>query len=369
MTDAGVTVVAASGNDGTSPCSNPASFGPTISVGATDWGDTQASFSNYGKCVDILAPGVQIKIAAHTGGHRFASGTSLAAPYVAGAAAIYLAKNPAASPDAVRSHLLSNATTNALHGLQGSPNRLLYVAPDKAVTVVQRPVNNECWQQESLASASDREPQSCSEAALPAAGVSNLIEAYGQQDAPQETTGNTCFGPIAAGSGTGNAKQAFETPIAEGGCGMAWDDQLGHQCRWVDEPTAGWQCFGAQPNRPRQPNPQTTPRPAVDPPFSQSDVDQPQQVQLQNDQSNDTLEARNAAAETKPVGQSGSQPEGSVCRSRVVAGVNLDQARQDFAKPVDQGGCGIAWDDQNLGHQCEWISGSPQGWQCFGTVQ
>ncbi len=91
------------------------------------------SFSNYGTCVDILAPGVGIKSDWYTSNTATAtlSGTSMATPHVAGAIALYLQNNPGATPAQVSSALISNASLNkiTLHNRSkrnGTPNRLLY---------------------------------------------------------------------------------------------------------------------------------------------------------------------------------------------------------------------------------------------------
>ena len=108
---------------------SPARVANAITVGATDKTDKKASFSNYGTCVDLFAPGVDITSAWSTSNTatNTISGTSMAAPHVAGAAALYLQGNPSATSQQVRDALVNNATANAITSIgTGSPNLLLY---------------------------------------------------------------------------------------------------------------------------------------------------------------------------------------------------------------------------------------------------
>ncbi|QRK10790.1 S8 family serine peptidase [Archangium violaceum] len=127
---AGVTYAVAAGNDTADACTkSPARTGEALTVGATDSSDTRPSWSNYGSCVDIFAPGVGITSAYHTGGTASMDGTSMASPHVAGAAALFLQSNPNASPAAVSSALLNSSTGGKIvNAGSGSPNRLLFSA-------------------------------------------------------------------------------------------------------------------------------------------------------------------------------------------------------------------------------------------------
>ncbi|MBC6446334.1 S8 family peptidase [Actinokineospora xionganensis] len=127
---AGVSYAVASGNSNANACNySPARVAEALSVNASDINDARASFSNYGTCTDLFAPGVNIK-SAWIGGSTATntiSGTSMASPHVAGAIALYLAANPSASPATVHSAIVNAATANKITNPgTGSPNKLLY---------------------------------------------------------------------------------------------------------------------------------------------------------------------------------------------------------------------------------------------------
>ncbi|MFE7546846.1 S8 family peptidase [Streptomyces gardneri] len=108
---------------------SPARVAEAITVGATDSADKRASFSNYGTCVDLFAPGVSVTSAwkdSDTATNTI-SGTSMAAPHTAGVAALYLAAHPAATPAQVGTALVNNATSGKVQDPKsGSPNKLLH---------------------------------------------------------------------------------------------------------------------------------------------------------------------------------------------------------------------------------------------------
>jgi predicted secreted protein len=130
---AGVTVVVSAGNDATDACTqSPAREPSAITVGATgdDYGifrDAIASYSNYGPCVDVFAPGTGIVSAGPRGSSWVMSGTSMASPHVAGVVAQYLERHPTATPANVTADVIANASLGKVTGLlSGAPNALLY---------------------------------------------------------------------------------------------------------------------------------------------------------------------------------------------------------------------------------------------------
>ncbi|MFN2538830.1 MAG: S8 family serine peptidase [Mycobacteriales bacterium] len=128
LADSGVVVAVAAGNSSADACeSSPASAGHVLTVAASDRTDTRAPWSNTGSCVDLFAPGVSITSDWLGGKTRIESGTSMAAPFVTGAAAIYLSKHPADSTATVNSWLERQATAGKIkRDPRGTPNRLLY---------------------------------------------------------------------------------------------------------------------------------------------------------------------------------------------------------------------------------------------------
>ncbi len=142
VTAAGVLVVAAAGNSGTDAClGSPAGAPAALTVAAVNAADdTRPAFSNTGPCVDVFAPGVRVLAPWHTDSTATAtlSGTSMAAPHAAGAAALVLQRTPSLNPAVLTQRLLERASTGVVRSAgTGSPDRLLFsrdIVPPAPVT-------------------------------------------------------------------------------------------------------------------------------------------------------------------------------------------------------------------------------------------
>ena len=134
----GVTMVVAAGNDSANACNySPASEPSAITVGATTSTDARASYSNFGACLDIFAPGSSITSAWKTSNTAIntISGTSMATPHVTGAAALMAQANPGATPATITAILTSNASANKITSAgTSSPNLLLYTLGTSVVS-------------------------------------------------------------------------------------------------------------------------------------------------------------------------------------------------------------------------------------------
>jgi len=123
----GVVHVVAAANDSDNACAgSPAHVRQAVTVGASNRDDRRAFFSNFGECVDLFAPGQDIESAWLGGGSRVLSGTSMASPHVAGAAALILERAPASTPEQIKAEIETGATAGVLRDLRGSPDRLLF---------------------------------------------------------------------------------------------------------------------------------------------------------------------------------------------------------------------------------------------------
>ncbi|WP_043429258.1 S8 family peptidase [Cystobacter fuscus] len=127
LANAGVFVAVAAGNDNADACNySPASAPVVTTVAATTKTTARASYSNYGSCVDIYAPGSSITSTWSNGSTNTISGTSMASPHVAGVAALYKATYGDASQATIDAWLKNNATSNAVtSNISGTPNKLL----------------------------------------------------------------------------------------------------------------------------------------------------------------------------------------------------------------------------------------------------
>ena len=141
--NAGVTFAVAAGNSNADACaSSPSSTPAALTVGATSITDARASFSNFGTCLDLFAPGVSITSAWNTADNatNTISGTSMASPHVAGVAALYLSSNTGATPADVEKAIKDSASVNKVTSPgTGSPNLLLY---SRIGVVTAPPANN-----------------------------------------------------------------------------------------------------------------------------------------------------------------------------------------------------------------------------------
>lgn len=126
---AGIHYVVSAGNSNDDACNySPAGASGAISVGATYLTDFRANFSNFGYCLDVFAPGYEIFSASHTDNVSVVSksGTSMAAPHVAGLAALYLQNNTSVTPADLQNEIILNSTPDVIKNVPTGPNRMVY---------------------------------------------------------------------------------------------------------------------------------------------------------------------------------------------------------------------------------------------------
>jgi len=124
--NSGVTFAVAAGNSNSDACiGSPNRVADALTVASSTSADARSSFSSWGTCVDLFAPGSSITSTWNDGGNLTISGTSMASPHVAGVAALYLQNNLSASPATVHAAIVSNAISGKITDISGSPNFLL----------------------------------------------------------------------------------------------------------------------------------------------------------------------------------------------------------------------------------------------------
>ena len=220
LVDDGVTVAVAAGNEDEDACdSSPAREPTALTVAATDRDDRRASFSNRGSCVDLFAPGVDIVSDWYSGdtATEELSGTSMAAPHVAGAAALLLGADPGLTPAQVTDRLLGSATAGVVSGPRDTVDRLLYAAQPRStpapVVVSAGSTAVDAWVMEcssavAVASSAGRNASIASSSTVTSPGVPNSVVVDRKASSRPSgaasrigTTGAACGAGSAGGAG------------------------------------------------------------------------------------------------------------------------------------------------------------------------
>lgn len=134
LSNAGFTVVVSAGNSNADACTqSPARTPSALTIASSTSNDSRSGFSNYGRCVDLFAPGSNISSASHIDPHGWTikSGTSMSSPHVTGAAALLLQARPKLTPAQVASQMLYQASASVITDAMGSPNKLLFAGAGK----------------------------------------------------------------------------------------------------------------------------------------------------------------------------------------------------------------------------------------------
>ena len=232
----GITMAVAAGNSNADACTaSPAREPSALTVGATEGNDGRASYSNWGTCLDVFAPGSSITSASNGSdtGSALMSGTSMASPHVAGLAAVYLQSNPGAMPAAVASAIKSAATTGIVANAgSGSANALIYTGLSAVVAPAPTPAPSATVSIASLSGSASRHGRNWrasvsvavkDSAGAPVAGavVTGDFSVGGTGLGCTTSTAGSCS--VASGAISGSTAQTQFSVRGIGGTGYSYD--------------------------------------------------------------------------------------------------------------------------------------------------